>query len=464
MAAVEAARWGIRVTLVDEQSTLGGQYYRARQDSSDEGAPRYLRRMAPSVDLRLGTSVFDASAVGVLSTWDPEQGATELRYDFFVLATGAYDRPVAIPGWTLPGVMTAGGVLALAKGHHVVPGARVVVAGAGPFLLDVADVLQSHECDVTVIEATRRRDALGGLPALLRAPDLLIQAVGYLGRQTLRRWAIRYGEIITAIHGNERVEAVSVARVDGDWRPIQGSERLLPTDAVCLGFGFVPHLDLAQLAKCSVDYDAATAGFAVATDDFMRTSVPHVYAAGESVGIAGIRVARLRGRIAGLTAAYDAGLVPALRFAEQHRAIRAGLARYLRVATWISSTYGPRPALWGLAGDDTVVCRCEDVLLGEIERALEVTEATPVAVKTITRAGMGPCQGRFCSPFLVEWLRARHGFGVLAGSRPWSVQPPVRPVPVGDWVAGLDPVGDRAEPRQPGFAPHRPDENLTTVY
>ena len=434
MAAVEASRWGMRVTLVDEQLAVGGQYFRARQSSLDTGGPRYLERQAPSVDLRLGTSVFDAPAEGSLSTWHPQVGASALGYDALVLATGAYDRPVAIPGWTLPGVMTAGGAHSLAKGHHVVPGRGVVVAGAGPFLLEVADALQGQGCRVTVVEATRPRDAISGLPALLRAPAILTQAAGYLGRQAARRWAARYGQVVTAIHGSARVEAVSIARVNADWRPMPGSEQLLAADAVCLGFGFVPHVDLAQLLGCGLAYDAVGAGFVVATDDAMRTSIPGVYAAGESVGIAGMRVARLRGRLAGLSAALDAGLLSTRRFAEERRGIQSGLVRYLRVSDWMNRTYRPRDGLWDVANDETVICRCEDVVRREVDRALEMTAPSPMAVKTITRVGMGLCQGRMCGPYLVESLRSRHGFAVPTGARPWSVRPPVGPVPLQAWL------------------------------
>jgi NADPH-dependent 2,4-dienoyl-CoA reductase/sulfur reductase-like enzyme len=434
MAAIEGSRWGLNVTVVDEQARIGGQYYRTRADSPADGSPRHLTAAAQATEARVNTTVFDAPATGTLRTWSPDRGALDVPYDRLVLATGAYERAVALPGWTLPGVMTAGGMHALAKNQRVVPGRRVIVAGAGPFLLEAADALASRGCQVVVVDATRLRDALSGLPALARVPKLLVQAAGYFARLARRRVAIRYGELVTAIHGDDAVEEVTVARVDRHWRPIPGTARRLKVDAVCLGFGFVPHLDLAQLIGCNVEYHDEDAGFAVATDPFMRTTVAGVYAAGETIGIAGVGAARLTGRLAGLAAAFDAGLVPGAEFARQSARIRLQIGRYRRVAEWMRKTYRPRRGLWELAVDETMACRCEDVTIGDLRSALELTSPSPVDLKTLTRAGMGPCQGRICSPFIIEWLRSGQNFVVPPHHLPWSIRPPVRPVPLEAWL------------------------------
>ncbi len=189
MAAVEAHRRGMRVTIVDENTTVGGQYFRSRQTAVSPGSPGYLARNAPDVRVLAGTSIVDAPAEGRLTVWAERGSAEDLAYDRLVVSTGAYDRTVAIPGWTLPGVLTAGGAHTLAKVHAVTPGHRIVVAGAGPFLLPVADVLAAKGCRVTVVEATRFRSSLRGVPTMARDPEILLQAIGYLGRLTVRRLA-----------------------------------------------------------------------------------------------------------------------------------------------------------------------------------------------------------------------------------------------------------------------------------
>jgi NADPH-dependent 2,4-dienoyl-CoA reductase/sulfur reductase-like enzyme len=432
-AAVMAHQLDFAVTLVDENAAPGGQYFRGRQASAEPGSPRYLAARTPGVRVLTDTSVIDAPRDGHLTIWTDAHGTSDLPYDRLVVCTGAYDRTVALPGWTLPGVLTAGGAHTLAKVHGIVPGRRIVVAGSGPFLLPVADVLAAGGAKVTIVEATALARSVAGLPTLAREPEVLFQAIGYLGRLALRRAAVRYGQVVTAIHGTDRVEAVTVQQVDASWHARPGTETVLDADAVCLGFGFVPQLDLAQLLGCEIRYDRAGAELALVTDAWLRTTKAGVYAAGEVTGIAGMRAATVAGRLAAVTAALDAGLVDEAAHARAGDRYRARLARLRRVAAWIRATYAPREGLWSLATATTIVCRCEDVTVAEAEAGLAVTSADPIAVKTATRAGMGLCQGRICSPFLLEWLQARHGYVAPAHARPWSVRPPIRPVPLQVW-------------------------------
>ena len=433
-AATEAACYGMAVTLVDESSTLGGQYFRGRQDSEEEGSPRVFERQSQGVQTLIDTVVFDAPGAGVLSVLTEGQAARTLHYDALVLATGAYDRPVALPGWTLPGVFTAGGASTLARSYGVTPGSRVLVAGAGPFLLPVADELSQRGCRVQVIEATTPSTMVSGVPFVATDLEILGQTVGYLARLTARGVRRRYGRVITRIHGHDEVEAATIHRVDDEWRPIPGSETTVEADAVCLGFGFIPHLDLAQLVGCKISYSGDVAESFVKTDDSMRTSQPYIYAAGEITGIGGSRVAVAEGRLAGLTAAHDVGMVSQECYGAGVKRLNKRLAHVRRLADWMRNAYRPRVGLWDLAEPSTIVCRCEDVTLGSIQEELATNAATPRAVKTATRSGMGLCQGRICSQYIMEWLQAHRGFRIPPDNWPWRIRPPLRPVSLGDWL------------------------------
>ena len=437
-SAAEASARGMQVTVVDEGAVLGGQFFRARQDSMAEGSPRRLGLGDADAQILLRTTVVDAPTDGVLATWSANRRIEYIEYDWLVLATGAYDRPVPIPGWTLPGVLTAGGAHALAKTNGVVPGKRLLVAGSGPFILAVADVLVARGCSVTTLEATPFTMQIAGLKAVVRDPELLRQAAGYMGRLALHRATPRYGWMVTRIIGNERVESAIVQRVDIEWRPVPGSEKALQVDGVCLGFGFVPRLDLAQLLGCSVAYQADSSDYRLQTNAHMRTTRERIFAAGEVTGVAGVRVAHVEGRLAGLSVAREAGLVTAAEFELRQRDLSARLGKLRRAAEWIRVAFRPRPALWSLAQPPTVVCRCEDVTLEAAERALCANSADPLSVKVATRIGMGLCQGRICSPYLIEWLRAKHGYRPAAAGRPWSVRPPISPVPIGDLASHTD--------------------------
>jgi NADPH-dependent 2,4-dienoyl-CoA reductase/sulfur reductase-like enzyme len=343
-----------------------------------------------------------------------------------VLAPGAYDRPAAIPGWTLPGVVTAGGVTALVKAQRVLPGRRVLVAGTGPLLLAAAAALARGGARVVgIVEAAPRRALLG----LLRRPGILGQALEV--GAALWRTPVRGREGLVRIEGTEGVERAVVARLDPAWRPLAGTERALDVDTVVLGYGLVPSPELAELAGCALAYEPARGGWVPAVDpeSLMAASAPGVFVAGDGAGIGGADWAEAEGRLAGLGAAHHAGRIgwaeASARAAPAWRALRR-LAAFRRA---LGALLAPRPGLFELATDDTIVCRCEEVSASEVRAAIEEGARHVTEVRAVTRAGMGLCQGRLCVP-TVSGLLARWG-GVspeTAGRLPPRL--PARPVSV----------------------------------
>ena len=301
-AALAAARAGASVALIDEYAAPGGQIWRRRFDEVGADAPPSLPRaarelcaalVASSVHVLSGASVGRSPAPGELLL----TGSVEtVRARSTVLATGAYDRPIAFPGWTLPGVMTAGGAQALAKGQGVVPGRRVLLAGAGPFLLPVAAQLAASGAEVVAVaEATRRRDWARVGPRMSAHPDRLRDYARY--RTKVRR--IEWGHVLVRAEGNGRVESATIANCGPDWAPT-GGERTFAVDAVCTAYGFLPSVDLARALGCELRGDA------VAHDGDMATSVPGVYVAGEASGVGGADLAVVEGELAGWMAAAHA--------------------------------------------------------------------------------------------------------------------------------------------------------------
>src|SRR5689334_19990739 len=247
-AAVAARAAGASVVLVDEYAAPGGQIWRRAFSEIGEVAPASLprdgrelcRKLASSgATVLLGTSVWAArppdgphDGVGpmhsLLATGpDGESGRIFARS--VVLATGAYDRPLAFPGWTLPGVMTAGGAQALAKGQGVLPGKRVLLAGSGPFLLPVAKQLRLGGADVVaVVEATRRREWLAAAPRMAAHPGKLGAYLGY--RSRMLSTAFLWGHVLVRADGEEAVERATIAAALDDWSPRLGSEREFEVD------------------------------------------------------------------------------------------------------------------------------------------------------------------------------------------------------------------------------------------
>src|SRR4051794_39222544 len=424
-AAMAAARANATVALIDEYAASGGQIWRRRFDEVGEAAPASLPAHAArlcaqlassSVEVLAGATVWAAPARDTLLLTG---AVSRVRASAVVLATGAYDRPVAFPGWTLPGVMTAGGAQALAKGQGVVPGQRVLLAGAGPFLLPVAEQLAKHGAEVVaVVEATRRRDWLRAAPRMAAYPGRLLDYARY--RTSVRR--IVWGHVIVRAEGDGRVRSATIARAGADWPPA-GGERTFEVDAVCTAYGFLPSVDLARALGCALSGDA------VAHDGDMRTSVSSVFVAGEAAGIGGADAAQVEGELAGWMAAAHAARasngngkghrrhaqtpnLPALRARRENLAGFAGV---------LNDLFDARPGLLSLAAPDTILCRCEDVTAGAIDSAVANGATSMSALKVVTRCGQGPCQGRTCERLVAARLREPERF---------SARAPVRPVPL----------------------------------
>jgi NADPH-dependent 2,4-dienoyl-CoA reductase/sulfur reductase-like enzyme len=289
--------------------------------------------------------------------------------------------------------MTVGAAQSLLKGSGVVVGPRVVIAGTGPFLLPVAAALTARGADVVgVCEANHPLGWLGRLPALLSSPGRIGEAVGYLATLARHRVRARNRTMVVAAHGADRLEAVTIARLDRRGRRTQHKTRRVATDVLAVGYGFSSQSELAQAAGCRMRVTAEQT-LAVVVDEQQASSNPRVFAAGEITGIGGAALAVAEGTIAGASAARLAGAADS---ASVTTTVQRRRRRLRRFATAMHSVY-PVPLAWLDNLDaDTVVCRCEEVDLAEIDRAIELGARDARTVKLLSRAGMGWCQGREC--------------------------------------------------------------------
>lgn len=395
LAAASAARTaGASVVLLDAYEQVGGQYWRG------SAVPYEEKHVSGEVWAIEPPRTVHALVGGEMRTYEPAA---------LILATGAHDRTLPFPGWDLPGVVTGGAAQALAKGEGTAIGQRVVVAGAGPFLLPVAASLAHVGAQVLgVYEAARGFTGYLGLDAVGKGGELL----SYLTAMVRHRIPYRLGKAVVAAHGVDRVEAVTVAAVDRSWRPIQGTEQRIAVDAVCVSHGFTPRLELALAAGCE-----RTPEQFVAVDNAQRTSVPNVYAAGEITGIGGAQLARIEGEIAGLAAA--GGSAPG-KLVKQRKALR-------RFAMRMRAVHAVGDGWVDWLTDDTLLCRCEEVPYGSLRKTRAAYgDAGLRSLKLATRAGLGMCQGRICGRTVEELLGATPD-GASTDRRPIAV-----PVRLGD--------------------------------
>lgn len=450
-AAIAAAQRNVRVTLIDSAPQAGGQFYRRPAPALGARRPQALHHQWRTWE-RLRDGLAQQIAAGRVThltehhVWfvervegrdgfavhallGPEQqDSVAVRADAVLLATGGYEKVLPFPGWTLPGVVTAGGAQAMLKGGLVLPGRTAVVAGTGPLLMPVAVGLAAAGAEVSALVESADPKAFARHAATLAAhPDKLADGARYLAQLIRHRVALASRHAIVEAHGTDTLHAVTIAALDPAGRVTPGTERRIPCDTLAVGHGMLPHTDLAEGLGCRVE------GVNVAVDAEQRTDVPGVWAAGETTGIGGAALSLAEGHIAGRSAAARLrGNTPDPRAWNAAAKSRTKMREF---AAALGAVYAP-PAHWAeQLHDDTLVCRCEEVPASAVREAVDELGATDArSVKLLTRAGMGWCQGRMCSAAVAG----------LAGCEERSARRPfARPVPLGVLARAVD---DQQEP------------------
>ncbi len=381
-AAATAAELGLRVCLIDDNPASGGQIWRGNlgEPPSEGCAAAWLARMQNRVSTRYGWRVVTAASSSSSSTLRIErEGETaDLHAASLILATGARELFLPFPGSTLPGVYGAGGLHAFVKSGFDISGKRVVVAGTGPLLIAVAAALRKAGAHLVAIveQASMTRLAKFSFGLLAGHAAKLIDGAHYAS--VVRGVPYLTASWVREVSGDGRLRSVSIASAS--------RQRVFDADVLAIGYHLVPNIELPQLLNCAIE-----SGF-VSVDSLQQTSVPGIYCVGEPTGIGGVDKALIEGQIAAFAAANQPDRAHAL-FAARHR--QAYFVRRLE------SAFALRDELRALPADETTVCRCEDVAHGELRTCRSWREA-----KLQTRCGMGPCQGRICSPatqFLYGW-------------------------------------------------------------
>ena len=395
-AAYHVAKSGRRVIVVDDNPAAGGQIWRGEQAKPASPEARAWFEKVRSVDIHFinGARVFDQPAPGTLMA-ETARGVFELSYSSLILATGARERFLPFPGWTLPNVMGAGGLQALVKTGLPIEGKRVVVAGSGPLLLAIAAYLRGAGADVLLIaeQASTMRLARFGLGL---SAGKAVQAWN-LRRSFKRKGAkaqrkVRYLSDcwVLAAHGDDKLESVTLFRRGKRWQ--------VSCDYLAYGFHLVPNVELAELLGCDIQSGS------VRVNEFQETTIADVYCAGEPTGIGGLELSIVEGEIAGLAVAGNR---------EAARELFSVRDKQRKFAELMNRTFALRDELKELVQPETIVCRCEDVTFERLR-----AHSSWRSAKLQTRCGMGPCQGRVCGG-AVEFL---------LGWRTESVRPPVLPV------------------------------------
>ncbi len=445
-AALALATCGVEALIVDSGSAAGGQVYRPLPGAFEPGdasglgpdyreGERQRRLLADSgAGTAFGRLVWSIGTDLRVDALGPE-GPESWRPKGIVAAAGATERVVPFPGWTLPGVMGLAAATILLKSQCVLPGERVLVAGCGPLLFAVANAIRKGGGQVVAVADLAGPGAwLHALPALLGQPRDLLRGASWMARLRAQGVPLLFRHGVREARAAGAGLEVSLGAVDAAGRPIpSASEKTLEADSLVVGHGLIPATEAVRLLGAEVVFDADAGGWVPRLDRDQRSSRAGLYAAGDGAGVRGAAAAFLAGRIAGMTAALDLGRIDAGHHARATAPLRRRLARARRFGRAMARLMAQRPGqVDGIAGD-TVVCRCEDVTRAEVEAALERGAADVNQLKSWTRCGMGPCQGRMCGDTVGQIVAARTGSREAAGA--WTARAPLRPLGV-DALAG----------------------------
>jgi thioredoxin reductase/bacterioferritin-associated ferredoxin len=448
-AAVEAARRGLQVLVLDEAATAGGQVYRTapgicvRKATPERKLGDALRATlaAARVDMRFGHRVWqverDAGTFAVHAVHDA--GPVTLSARALIVAGGALERHIPVDGWDRPGVIGLAGATVLLKAQCMLPGRNVVVAGAGPLLLAVAaGIVHGGGQVAAVVDLQPRRRWLRDWDSLAARPDLLARGARWMATLLARRTPMYGSSALRRIDGSPVVSSVVVAPLDAEGHVIAGAaERTIACDAVCLGFGLHPATDITRLLGATHAFDAARGGWHAVTDPHQATSITGLFVCGDAAGIAGAAAAPWSGRVAAVAVDRYLGHVSeseALSAAAPLCAARDRAARFGRAMTRVA-TGGD--GIVATIAPETPVCLCERVTRATIDAAVDAGATTLSEVKSATRCGMGPCGGRVCEDAAARLIAlrtraSRDAVGMATG------RPPLRPVPLEQLAGDFD--------------------------
>jgi glycine/D-amino acid oxidase-like deaminating enzyme/bacterioferritin-associated ferredoxin len=444
-AAKAAAESGIGVVLFDERSMPGGQFYKqmipSLHGSADHPLDRqYTEGLQLIKDVQAAGCRILSGALVWRGSYDQDgnlelsvlhEGSALYYYpEQLIIATGAYDEPLPLPGWTLPGVMTAGAAQTFVRSYGVVPEGPVVVAGNGPLILQAAYELSRSGAEIAALisSAAISFDKLPDLVGMmLNNPKISLQGMCYLWELKRRRIPMITGHVVTRITGKTRAEAVVYAPVDFKGNVKKSAEKRIEARTICQCYGLLPASELPRQLGCRFEPASAGTGDLVAVrGKDGQSSLPSVYIVGEAGGIGGAYMAIYQGRLAGWSVAEKLGKTVPVKFRheslqefDRHRNFESHLSKALS---------GPALGL-KLADDDTYICRCEEVTLAKIKEAIARGVTDMGTLKRLTRAGMGLCQGRYCGPYLARLLAEERG-SPLTEKEYNMPQPPLKPIPL----------------------------------
>ncbi|MDH2328293.1 FAD-dependent oxidoreductase [Cereibacter sp. SYSU M97828] len=424
-AATEAAKAGLSVALLDEQTAPGGQIYRGIETAGAhrtailgkdyaEGRDLAASFRASGADYMPGALVWNIGTDRVVE-YSGNGSSHRIGSKAILSATGALERPMPIPGWTLPGVTTAGALQILLKAAGIVQEDALIV-GSGPLLWLLAAQMVDAGCPpravVENLPKGRMTAAARHLARAMRAREYLVKGVLLMRKVRAAGVPVHRHATELAIEGETSATALTFMA--------RGKAHRIESASIALHQGVVPNQQVTRLMRADHVWDASQHCFRPKLDGSGQTSVPGLYVAGDGAGIGGARAAAMQGRLVALAIAGKQD--------ERASRLSAALAREGAVRPLLETLYAPAPEVLAPA-DTTIVCRCEEITAGTVRRTVDLGAPGPNQIKSMLRTGMGPCQGRVCGLAVAAIIAARKGEDPQVTDY-YRIRPPLKPIPL----------------------------------
>ena len=420
-AASIAAESGLDVILIDDRVSLGGQFSKqptpfhdstliSKIDPQIKLGKKLIKRMASSkVKVLNGVQIWAGFAErNVLAIIEERNILFKPRK--LIVATGAYERPIPIKGWTLPGVMTTGAVQSLLKTYNVIAGKEIFIAGNGPFNLQVALELARAGASIVGISESAYKpgfNSIGPVIEMFRgSPKLVLQGIRYIKELKNYKIPIYYNSNLSSVkQDGDGLE--STISQDYSSNGFGGKEISFKSNIVCMGYGFLPSNILLRNLGCEHIYDALRRQLVVNRTNDFETKKPGVYAVGDCAGLGGAYAACEEGIIAGIHAVLSLGFKITKKQEDEYLISKSELKKHRKFQSGFRKLYSSQLPNYLDTQQETYVCRCELVTMGHIRKEIQLGCLTIGEIKQRTRAGMGRCQGRYCASFLTEILESK---------------------------------------------------------
>ncbi len=431
---------GLSILIVDENFHLGGQLLRKIPEKLGKNknySPDYIKKIGNRFLKNLESHDIEISNhSSVIGIYDNNELLIEIdnkkvesvRFETVIFATGARERFLPFKGWTLPGVYSAGMSQVLMKSSGVLPASEIVVGGSGLFLFSAAyEFLKNGAKVLSVIESTGISGKMKMLPTLLHNFSKITEGARYLGKIGISGVPIRFNTKIIEARGDGSLKEIVTGKTDSKGRLIAGKEKIIRTGGFAYSYGFVPNTELPNLAGCDLKFRKELGGWVVEVNEKMETSVPGIYCAGEVTGVGGALKSINEGQLVSISILERFGISDMI-IGKKKKLLKAR-KYHLDFTKYFNTLYGINDKEIYDIPDDTIICRCEDVKMGDIREAVSSGFISPGSLKTSVRAGMGNCQGRTCGPIIYDLLAASSG---TKGNNftPFSNRPPLKPVKI----------------------------------